>query len=193
MLWNLPISNMMCTFLPPSEFLWFFCFFFFFCFLGLNLWHMEVPRLGVELELQLLAYTTVTSTQDPSLVCSLHHSSQQHQILNPLSKARGGTCSLMHTSRVCNLLSHNGNSLPLWNFNGSLIVMNCWGVPLWHSGLKVQHCHYSGLGCYRVMGSIPSLSTFTCLRHSQKNKKQTKKQKLLSSISGGKLVLFIIF
>ena len=29
-----------------------------FCFLGLNLWHMEVPRLGVQLELQLLAYTT---------------------------------------------------------------------------------------------------------------------------------------
>ena len=28
---------------------------FFFFFLGLHLWHMEVPKLGVELELQLLA------------------------------------------------------------------------------------------------------------------------------------------
>ena len=28
--------------------------------------HMEVPRLGVELELQLLAYTTATATWDPS-------------------------------------------------------------------------------------------------------------------------------
>ena len=28
---------------------------------------MEVPRLGVEPELQLLAYTTTTGTQDPSL------------------------------------------------------------------------------------------------------------------------------
>ena len=27
-------------------------------FLGLHPWHMDVPRLGVELELQLLAYTT---------------------------------------------------------------------------------------------------------------------------------------
>ena len=32
----------------------------------LHLWHMEVPRLGVELELQPLAYTTATATPDPS-------------------------------------------------------------------------------------------------------------------------------
>ena len=43
---------------------------------------------GVELELQLLAYTTATATPDPSLVLDLHHSSQQRQILTPLSKAR---------------------------------------------------------------------------------------------------------
>ena len=28
---------------------------------GLHLWHMEVPRLGIRLELQLLAYTTTTA------------------------------------------------------------------------------------------------------------------------------------
>jgi len=49
---------------------------------------MEVPRLRVESELQLPAYTTATATQDSSHICSLHHSSQQRQILNPLSKAR---------------------------------------------------------------------------------------------------------
>ena len=43
-----------------------FLFFFFFVFLGAHLWHMEVPRLGVESELELPAYTTVTATQDPS-------------------------------------------------------------------------------------------------------------------------------
>ena len=48
---------------------------------------MEVPRLGVELELQLLVYTTATAMQDPSCVCDLHYSSQQRQNLNPLSKA----------------------------------------------------------------------------------------------------------
>ena len=37
-----------------------------FCFLGPHLQCMEVPRLGVELELQLLAYTTATATWDLS-------------------------------------------------------------------------------------------------------------------------------
>ena len=46
---------------------------------------MAVPRLGVELELQLLAYTIDTATQDPSRVCNLHHNSWQHHILNPLA------------------------------------------------------------------------------------------------------------
>ena len=35
-----------------------FFFFFFLCFLGLHPKHVEVPRLGVDLELQLPAYTT---------------------------------------------------------------------------------------------------------------------------------------
>ena len=45
-------------------------------------------RLGVQSELQLLAYTPATAMQDPSLICNVHHSSQQHQILNQLSEAR---------------------------------------------------------------------------------------------------------
>ena len=54
---------------------------------------MKVPRLGVKLKLQLLAYTT--ATQDPSPICDLHHSSRRRQILNPLGEARDGTCNLM--------------------------------------------------------------------------------------------------
>ena len=50
-------------------------------FLGLHLQHMEVPRLGVESELQLLAYTTTIATQDLSYVCDLYHSSRQCQSL----------------------------------------------------------------------------------------------------------------
>ena len=38
--------------------------FFFFSLLGLHLWHMEDPRLGVELELQLPAYATATAMPD---------------------------------------------------------------------------------------------------------------------------------
>ena len=44
-------------------------------FLGPHLQHMEVPRLGVKSEPQLLTYTTATETPDPSCVCDLHHSS----------------------------------------------------------------------------------------------------------------------
>ena len=43
-------------------------FFFFFCLLGLHMQHMEVPRLKVELELQLLAYTSaVSATYTPQV------------------------------------------------------------------------------------------------------------------------------
>ena len=57
-------------------------------FLGLHLRHMEVPRLGVKLELQQLSYITATAMPDLSRVCDLHHSSWQRWILNPLSEAR---------------------------------------------------------------------------------------------------------
>ena len=73
----------------------------FIVFLGLHLRHMEVPRLGVESELQLLAYTTATATQELSCVCNLHHSSRHRQILNPLSGARDGSCIFMDASQVC--------------------------------------------------------------------------------------------
>ena len=52
------------------------------------MWHVEVPRLGVESELQLPDYITATATQDPSHICDLLHSSQQQRILNPLIEAR---------------------------------------------------------------------------------------------------------
>ena len=62
--------------------------FVFVCFLGLHLQHMGVPRLGVELELQLPAYTTATVMPDPSHIYDPYLSSRQLGIFNPLSKAR---------------------------------------------------------------------------------------------------------
>ena len=95
----------------------FLLFFFFFLFMAaLSLWifdsslffflfrlyleHLEVPMLGVELQLQLLAYAPATAIPDPSRVYVLHHSSQQHRILKPLSMARDWTFILMDTSQV---------------------------------------------------------------------------------------------
>ena len=50
---------------------------------------MEIPRLGVELELQLQAYTTATATW--AVLSCLGHSLQQPWVLNPLSEARDQT------------------------------------------------------------------------------------------------------
>ena len=68
---------------------------------------MEVPRLG---ELQLLAYDTATATPDKRHIFDLCCSSQQRQILNPLSEAGDWTHIFMDTSWVLNPLNHNGNS-----------------------------------------------------------------------------------
>ena len=64
---------------------------------------MEVPRLGVESDLQLLVYITATAMGGGrflSHVCNLHHSSWQPQILNPLSEARDQTRNFMDISWV---------------------------------------------------------------------------------------------
>ena len=73
---------------------------FFFVFLGLHQWHMEVPRLGVESELPLPAYTIATAMPDLSCIYHLHHSSWQSQILNPLSRDRDRIRILTNTSWV---------------------------------------------------------------------------------------------
>ena len=72
-----------------------------FVFLGPHLWHMEVPRLGVKLELQLPAYTTAAAVLDPSCICDLYHSLWQHWILNPLSESRARTHILTDTISGC--------------------------------------------------------------------------------------------
>ena len=54
----------------------------------------------IQLELQPPGYAKATATQDPSRVCVLHHSSQQHQILNSLSEARDRILNLMVPSRI---------------------------------------------------------------------------------------------
>ena len=54
---------------------------FVFFFSGLQVQHVEVPRLGVQSELQLPASTTATAMLDPSCICDLHHSSRQCWIL----------------------------------------------------------------------------------------------------------------
>ena len=71
---------------------------------------MEVPRLGVKMDLQLPAYTTATARQDPSHICDLCQNLWQYQILDAMIEDRDRTHIIMDTSWVLNLLSHNENS-----------------------------------------------------------------------------------
>ena len=59
---------------------------------------MEVPRPGVESELQQPAFAT--ATWDLSHICDLYHSPQQQRILNLLREARDRTHILMDAGQV---------------------------------------------------------------------------------------------
>ena len=93
---------------------------------------MEVARIEDELELQLPGYTTAMATLDLNLICNLHCSLQQHQILIPLSGARDQACILMDISWVFNLLSHGGNA--------TIVVLNKRSQTLHH---HPQYSSYS--------------------------------------------------
>ena len=69
-------------------------------------------RLAVELELQLPAHATATAMPDLSHICDLPHSSQQCQILNPLSVARAPPASS-------------------WILVGFLTCWATMGTPIW--------------------------------------------------------------
>ena len=101
-------------------------FIFIFVFLGLYLWHMEFPRLKVQLELP--AYPT--ATQDPRCIFDLHHSSWQQCILNPLSGARNQTHSWMLVGFLP--VGHNGNC------HFSIFCVCVSGIFYWCNVLKFR-------------------------------------------------------
>ena len=111
---------------------------FFFVFLGL---HMEVPRLGVELEMQLLAYATATATWDLSHVYDLHYSLWQHRILNPLSEAGDRTHILMD----CNWIHFRCTTMrtPSYSFESlpSVFLFQPAETPVSISCRQVQWSH----------------------------------------------------
>ena len=102
---NLPEGNILlweglsCPLGPSKQFSNLKQVFLFVC-LWLHLQHMEVPGQGVNLELQLQAYTMATALLDLSCICDLYCSLQQCWILNPLNKARDQTHILMKTTSV---------------------------------------------------------------------------------------------
>ena len=113
---------------------------------------MEVPRLGVKLELQLPAYTTATAMWDPSHICDLYHSSRQRGILNPLSQARDQTRILMDASRV-RWVRHTGE-LRMKSFYVRKNYAKAFIYRSFHHGSSEMNLTSS----HKDVGSIPSLS-----------------------------------
>ena len=145
----------------------FFCYFF-----GPLPQHMEVPRLGVESELQPPAYTRATAMRDPSRVCNLHHSSRQRRIVNPLSHSENSPiCLLLFLLLLLQEMDPKKYCCDL-----CLRIQHC--RELEHrlqtrlgSGVSVavvQACGYSS-------NWTPTLGTSICHRFGPK--KQNKKQK----------------
>ena len=124
----------------------------YFCFLGLHMLHVEVPRLGVKSELRLLAYATATATWNPNQVCNLHHSSQQRQIFNPLSKARDWTHILMDTSQAHFHWATVGTPVPLRLFFAQGVV-EIYTLFLVHSFSRLlchcMNCHWDLFACFK--------------------------------------------
>ena len=125
-------------------------FFFSFVSLGPHPQHMEVPRLVVKMELQLLAYTTDTAMWDPSRICDLPDSSGQCWILNPLSKDRDRTCILMDTSSVCYHWATTGNGYIL--ITRAVLLYTIWLKVFFHID------NYDGLQRHSVL-NLPNTKT----------------------------------
>ena len=87
----------------------------------------------VQLELQPLACAIATATPNLSRICDRHHSPQQSQIPNPLSKARDGTCVLMDT-----IGSVNG-----WAKTGSPFFFFLRATPTTYGGSRAMGSNWS--------------------------------------------------
>ena len=97
--WTICVSRscplLKCLFSFPNPFFFFFC-----LFRTAPMAYGSPLARGLIGAAAAVLHTTTTAMQDPSHVFDLHLSSQQHQILNLLSRARDWTCILVDTSRV---------------------------------------------------------------------------------------------
>ena len=166
----------------PSFFVTFILSFSFsFFFLGPHLWHMEVPRLGAESELQLPAYATATARRDPSCICNIHHSSWQYWILYPQSKARDWTHNLMVPSQISFCCSTTGTPLIHFllfiYFTSNTLIQLEFGCSGYNNGIVAGRVTPSGWS----RGSCLTLGNGL----SEETHVSTKQQTLLGRGAGG--------
>ena len=126
---------------PP---LFFLSFFFFVSFLGPHPWHMEVPRLGVQAELQ---------PQQP----------QQHRILNPLREARDRTRNLMVPSQIrfrCAMMEPQNP--PLFKLREAGILVFLQNLCGFQAGLTKHTINHAAMRGLASSGATPGWQHFPC-------------------------------
>ena len=117
--------------LNPLIFRWTYMCMCLFCFLGPHLQHTEVPRLGVKLELQLLAYAT--ATWDPSHIYDLHHSHSNARSLTHWARPWIEPSSSWILVGFINSLATKGTLPPKYLIKIQIIVHYVW-AGVWVSG-----------------------------------------------------------
>ena len=110
-------EEMIKSHIPPS---------FFLVLLGLHPLHMEVSSLVVESELQLLAYTTDTSTPDLSHVCHLH---QAHGNTRSLTLWARPGIEPASSQKLCQVLSPLSQGRNSQNIYWSKLPSSCQPAP----------------------------------------------------------------
>ena len=96
---------------------------------------MKIPRLGVKLELQPLAYTTDTAMPDPRCVCDPHYSSRQCQIPDPSEQGQGWSSHPHGYWSYSFPLRHNGNS-HICSFISSSLYVECCPKQIFFEGMN---------------------------------------------------------
>ena len=98
---------------------------FFFSFLGPHQWDMEVPRLGFESELQLLAYNTATETWDLRRIFNLH--TAHSKAGSPTPWVRPGIKPTSSWIPVGFVSAAPQWELPQFVFKWNQVFLNHWG------------------------------------------------------------------
>ena len=119
---------------------------------------MEVPRLGVELELDLMAYATATAMPDLSHIFDLCHSSRQCRILNPRGRPGTEPASSWILVRFVTHWASTGTPYYLIGFGhqGSRTALAGW----FHFSLSRGCRPAVGGGCYHPQTLLGPVSLF---------------------------------
>ena len=121
-------------------------------FLAPHLKHLEVSRLEVKLEVQLPAFTTVTSIWDPSRFCDLHHSSWHHWIPYSQLLSHNGNCSIFVFFGYHPGVELRGHMVVVFLlFRGTSILLSIVAAPIYIPTNMYQRVPFPAHPCHYLL------------------------------------------